>query len=349
MADGAARQAELAGTEETGMNSLPQTVEFDVDDEETFVPALGDTHSARAKMILKAHPEIRGLIGRNPWTAAITALYVSVQLGLAAVFGWAGLSWWWLALIVAYGFGAFLNHALYVVIHDATHNLIFRSRFANRLVLLAADLPSVLPGGMGFRSCHLAHHSHLGEMDRDTDIPSDWEARLVGHSAWRKALWFLFFPVFQLLRVTRVRGVVPTDGWAVANYAANAAVAFGLAYAFGWNAVVYLFASFWFALSLHPLGARWVQEHFTGDEQHDTANYYGPLNGIALNIGYHNEHHDFPSIPWNRLPEVTRMAPEFYLTLPSHRSWTKLLLTFILDPKQSLWTRTVRPEPASAG
>lgn len=328
------------------MTTIPHAVEFDIDREETFVPALGETHSARAKAILKSHPEIRGLIGRNPWTAAITAAYVGAQLAVALGFGLIGLSYWWLALIVAYGFGAFLNHALYVVIHDATHNLIFRSRLANRLVLLLADVPQVLPGGMGFRACHLAHHSHLGEMDGDTDIPHEWEARLVGHSTWRKALWFLFFPVFQALRVTRVQGVAAADRWVVANYVVNFGVAGLLAWLAGWNAVVYLFASFWFAISLHPLGARWVQEHFTGDEQHDTANYYGPLNGIALNIGYHNEHHDFPSIPWNRLPQVTRIAPEFYLTLPSHSSWTKLLIEFITDPKHSLWTRTVRPEDA---
>jgi len=330
------------------MTSTPRTVEFDADDEETFVPALGETHSARAKAILRAHPEIRALIGRNPWTAAITATYVGIQIALAVAFGWAGLSWWWLALIVAYGFGAFINHALYVIVHDATHNLIFRSRFANRLVLLLADVPQVLPGAMGFRACHLAHHSHLGEMDSDVDIPHEWEARLIGHSTWRKALWFLFFPAFQALRVTRAPGLVKADGWTIANYVVNFGAAALIGWLAGWNALVYLFASFWFAISLHPLGARWVQEHFTGDEQHDTADYYGPLNGIALNIGYHNEHHDFPSIPWNRLPEVTRMAPEFYLHLPRHTSWTRLLITFITDPRHSLWVRTVRPEARTA-
>ena len=38
---------------------------------------------------------------------------------------------------------------------------------------------------------------------------------------------------------------------------------------------------------------------FPGQETND---YYGWLNRIQLNIGYHNEHHDFPSVPWNRLP-----------------------------------------------
>ena len=40
---------------------------------------------------------------------------------------------------------------------------------------------------------------------------------------------------------------------------------------------------------------------------------YGRLAAVAtLNLTYHCEHHDFPGVPWNRLPEVRRLAPEFY-------------------------------------
>jgi sphingolipid delta-4 desaturase len=64
-----------------------------------------------------------------------------------------------------------------------------------------------------------------------------------------------------------------------------------------------------------------------------------------LNVGYHNEHHDFPSIPWNRLPAIKKAAPEAYDTLYYHPSWTKLLLRFIFDPSLSLRTRYVRESP----
>ena len=112
----------------------------------------------------------------------------------------------------------------------------------------------------------------------------------------------------------------------------------------GPNAVFYLVLSFFFGLGLHPVGARWIQEHYTTDGGQETHSYYGPLNKVALNMGYHNEHHDFPSIPWNRLPALKKMAPEYYDTLESHASWSKLVFQFIFNPEYSLYSRVRRAE-----
>lgn len=32
----------------------------------------------------------------------------------------------------------------------------------------------------------------------------------------------------------------------------------------------------------------------------------------SANLTYHVEHHDFPTCPWNRLPQIRQNAPEFY-------------------------------------
>ena len=76
----------------------------------------------------------------------------------------------------------------------------------------------------------------------------------------------------------------------------------------------------------------------------ETYSYYGPLNTIAFNVGYHNEHHDLPSVPWNRLPELRKRAPEFYNTLKAHRSWTLLFFRFLFDPSITLHSRMLRAD-----
>ncbi|PNG27096.1 fatty acid desaturase [Methylocella silvestris] len=313
-------------------------------------------HPIRRRAILAAHPEVAQLVGYDPLTGVITAAVVALQVAIAAYMGSLGLGHWWVALIIAFCVGAFANHAMFVVIHDACHNAIFKGPVWNKWAGILADLPNGVPTAMGFRYYHIKHHSHLGDYDYDADLPSHWEARTFGHSWYGKATWMFFFAAFQLARLGRLRGTVPMWGrWTFINAACVILFDVAILLAFGPNALLYLLASFWFSVGgLHPLGARWVQEHFTDDPAQETFDYYGPLNFVALNIGYHNEHHDFPDIPWRRLPELKRMAPEFYNGLKTHKSWAGLLVKFIFDPAYTLYTRVDRsaankPAAAKAG
>lgn len=75
----------------------------------------------------------------------------------------------------------------------------------------------------------------------------------------------------------------------------------------------------------------------------ETCSYYGPLNWVTFNVGYHVEHHDFPSIPGSRLPMLAEIAPEFYKNLNYHTSWAYVLWQYITDPKVGPSARVRRP------
>jgi sphingolipid 4-desaturase/C4-monooxygenase len=303
------------------------------------------THRQRAKKILVAHPDVRKLFGRNQWSALWTVLLVGLQvaigIGLAVID-----APWWAIIVAAYAFGAFVNHALFVLIHDYTHNVVFKTAKANRLGSIFANIAIVFPAAIGFRNHHLLHHKHLGVSGLDADVPTLSEARWVGNSWWRKTFWLgMFWAVQALVRPATVKVIRTVDGWVVFNALVMAAAMAPIVWFLGWRVVAYLFMSTLFCLGVHPLGARSIQEHYVFEEGQETYSYYGPLNKLSFNMGYHNEHHDFPQVPWSRLPEVRAAAPEFYDHLYHHRSWTRLLFHFIFNRGFRLHNRIVRPMP----
>ncbi len=298
-----------------------------------------EPHRERTKGLLKQHPEARDLIGRNPYSVLLIVAVVGVQTALAIL---ANGQPWWVILLVAYGVGAFANHCLFVLIHECAHNLLFRNKAANILAGILADMPNVVPSSVSFRSYHLKHHSFQGDYYLDADLASRWEAKLIGSSFIGKALWLLFFPVFQALRPPRLKEIKFANAWTFLNWIAVFGFDALLLMFVGPMAFLYLVLSFAFSIGLHPLGARWIQEHYLTAPPQETYSYYGFLNIVALNVGYHNEHHDLPSVPWNRLPRLKAIAPEWYDSLVSHRSWVRLFWRFLSDPHLSLFSRMVR-------
>lgn len=298
-----------------------------------------EPHIKRTKEIIKKYPEIKNLMGRNPNTFLYILGIVILQLGIAVLLREQS---WWVILLAAYAIGAFANHALFVLIHECTHNMVFQSRVANMWAGILCDLPNVLPSSVQFRKYHLKHHAFQGHYDIDGDIPSVWEAKLIGNSFFGKAIWLLLFPIFQLTRPPRLREIQFSSLWVWIDLVVVLAFDIVLIYFFGLMPILYLTSSFFFSVGLHPLGGRWIQEHNLVDGDQETYSYYGWLNKLAFNVGYHNEHHDFSYVPWNKLPEIKRIAPEFYDNLTYHTSWGKLVWKFLTDKELSLFSRTIR-------
>jgi sphingolipid delta-4 desaturase len=213
---------------------------------------------------------------------------------------------------------------------------------------MVANLPIIFPSAISFRIFHIKHHLYQGELDRDADLPRQFEVDWVGNSSIKKAIWYLCYFLPQMFRVPCLKGIQIFNRWVALNWVTEVTFLVAVTYFTGWGAFAYLALSSIFSIGLHPVGARWIQEHFVVHEKQETYSYYGPLNKVAFNVGYHNEHHDLMRVPWSRLPQVRAAAPEMYDTLYYHMSWSGLLVRFIMDPKLGLFSRVTRPAAANA-
>jgi sphingolipid delta-4 desaturase len=279
------------------------------------------------------------MFGFSYLTAAVMLMIVAAQLVIAWGVARAHLGAGWIVLL-AYVVGATLNHWAGMGIHEASHDLVARHELANRALAMVANIPIVFPSAMSFRRHHLRHHSHLGIVGEDNDLAMALEIRWVGRSPWRKLVWLAFYPFFATL----ARGFIrKPDRWEVANIAFSIACLPALWALVGGTGVGYLALSTFFGYGLlHPTAAHFIHEHYIWKKGQETYSYYGALNWVNFNVGYHNEHHDLMWIPCWRLPRLRAMAPELYDPLLAHRSWTWVLWHFVTNREVGHDSRIVR-------
>ena len=201
----------------------------------------------------------------------------------------------------------------------------------NRVLSIWTNLPLVVPMAITLEKYHADHHRFLGEAAVDADVPVRFETRFFHHPL-TKLVWLILHPTLYAARPL-FKNSKPLSLWEVVNALCQVLFDAFVLHVFGVKALVYLLSGTVFGLSLHPLTSRYFSEHYFLAGRGPTQSYYGPLNWVLFNTGYHNEHHDFPYVPYSRLPEVKRLAPEFYDHLPHHTSWIKVMWDFLFDPK----------------
>jgi len=333
-------------------SGLPKTIgvgpmkqeEYNPKDEYIRVDSV-QQHWIRRKLISEKYPEVLNF----PATYLPSAFYV---LGLVSSLVLTAKllenSSVWLILVVAYIFGATASHALWVLIHELTHDLVFEGSFMNSVFLLIADLPHIVPAGVSFRHFHRLHHSFLNETYTDPDVPVPFENQFFGHTVVGKAIWFCFYSVVIALRSVfyPLKNQSPFSMWLVANYIANITFTYTVYQFVGNYGMLFLVLSSLMSVGflLHPLGARWIAEHFavTQSEQ-ETYSTYGIINTLGFNIGYHNEHHDFVRVPYVYLPKITNIASEYYTKgLKYHTSYWRVLYEFLNQDGFTFNSRVVR-------
>lgn len=279
-------------------------------------------------------PEVRRLSAVSNWRSArIIALQWAMILGAGALAIWSDN---WLVYVLAMPVIGSRQQALGILVHDATHYLLFSNRTANDLL---SDLLCGFPVNISttrYRYTHFRHHRFTNsEHDPDWVLQQqdpDWR--------WpknrREALVLFFRCVFAL---NAHRAAKAANLWSPFTHLLDP---LGPAYPLRCR-VLYLASSaviwvmlikigiFWPALILWAVPAltmlnvtnrmRATAEHILTPNTHELDSTRTVIPSLwerffisPLNINYHLEHHLFPSVPACNLGRLHRllMQDPFY-------------------------------------
>ena len=313
-----------------------------------------EPHATRRKQILAKYPEIKELYGPDIRLLPMILGIITCQLSLCLYANSAFTSgdehvpnWKWLFL--AYSIGGTLTHWLSLGNHELSHNLCFKTTKYNEWLGCLANCAQGIPSAITFKRYHMEHHYYQGDDIRDVDIPSKWEGEVFTNT-FMKIIWVFLQPAFYALRPVFVYPKPPTFE-EILNI--GVVITFDLlwAYNFGISAVLFNITSTLLGMGLHPVAGHFISEHYifanntkNGDAPQETYSYYGILNLVAFNVGYHNEHHDFPRIPGFKLPLVKQIASEFYEPLHSYESWSGVIYNYIMRSDIGPYSRVKRAD-----
>ena len=224
------------------------------------------------------------------------------------------------------------QHALLILGHDASHYRILPTRWQNDLFSNLFMMWPTFASVEGFRKFHATHHQY-------TNLPDDGNRHIwYTHDAagelapdWQfpktktgLALILLRRAAFLTGLFWIVRGLVgstliPSPGWmGAARFGFYASLAGALTY-FGWWSyfLLYWIVPFctWHIAAQY---ARLICEHSaveSKEEEYAITRTTIPtrLESILVlprNVGFHLEHHWYPSVPWYRLPELHQALME---------------------------------------
>jgi fatty acid desaturase len=262
---------------------------------------------------------------RSTLAVAQTFLSLAVVIGLAVAF------WSWWAAAIAVVLIAPLQHALFVLAHDAAHYRLYETRWLNDAVgRLCGTIAGV--SMCTYRVIHRLHHNHLyGAQDPDIALHGGYPRGkaylakklakdLAGLTAFKTFSYFFGAPSLNTETgkaerplddtSSRLRAAARRDRWTVLGFHVVAPV---VAFATGWG---WQYVVLWMLPLVTVLQAilrlRAICEHGA------VTDYGSPLTAARTNlaplwvryamfphhVNYHVEHHLYPAVPHYNLPRL---------------------------------------------
>jgi fatty acid desaturase len=268
--------------------------------------------------------ELRALSELDDGRAALVIAGQWVGILAALAIGILVPSWWVWALLVPW-IGA-RQSAMTVIVHDAVHYRLFRNRFLNDTVANVLCGWPVFVSVESFRIYHGDHHRFLNAAgDGNRFLWSTHDAEGVQRPEWRYPATRAQLAWRLLLRSAgptglwwMVRGLLATfrlQAPPLAKVAKLSFYALGAAALTGWHLWPTFFWYWAFPFCTWQIFIQYVRlicEHSAvpsapgeyGATRTTIPGLFGSLFVIPLNIGYHVEHHWYPSVPQYRLPEL---------------------------------------------
>jgi len=302
-----------------------------------------EPHRKRKHVILQKYPKLKYLYGHDYQTLWITIFCVLNQILLAVMFTtcWKDVHWAYFVL-TAFAVGGTITHMIGAILHETCHNLVCKTPIGNRITGMLANVCIPFPIAASFKRYHLEHHTWQGVEGKDPDLPIDAELSLIKGNWLLKILWMSNYAFLYVMRGA-VNGKKPNK-WEIYNWMSCIVTNYIILRYCGGRGLLYLFLSLYLGYGIHPGAAHFIAEHYSFEDGQETFSVYSPFNWIMLNLGFHNEHHDFVAVPWTRLPLITKIASDFYMTkeMKKHHSWLRVLWTFISSPQMGPQSRITR-------
>jgi fatty acid desaturase len=253
----------------------------------------------------------------NPWgnglrLATFAALYA---LGAGAAIRAAGVvtaPWQWPLLLPAYLLAAAALHGISLFTHEAVHGTLSRRRWWNDTLGALCAMP-VLQNCTAYRVLHLRHHRHLGE-ENDPDhyanyarwtwmiFIMNWLRLLVGYPVYVVAIPILGFKHGTARERVGIVAEVAATSLAVWAILASPVPMAWLVH--GWLIPMLLINTM---VNIRGMSQHTLLDH-SDDEVRGTRTILTNrvVRFFMCNENYHLEHHLYPRVPWNHLPEVHR-------------------------------------------
>jgi fatty acid desaturase len=290
--------------------------------------------------------EIAQLTARSDWMGWRALLFTWGVIGLtfAALARWPYLLTWLVALVVLGG----RQLSLAIMMHDAAHGTLFKTRWLNDVLADYACGSAVGVDIRRYRQHHLVHHSKTGtEADTDRSLAAPFPATraslarkflrdLSGISGLKREYGLLLMHA-GVLRWTVASDVVrlPHDGRTWRDYLRDFArnmwkpltmhlLLLGLLWAAGHPALYLAWIGAYLTTYSLFMRIRSMAEHACTEQSTDMlrntrstrAGLLARATVAPLRVNHHIEHHLMPAVPYFQLPTMHRMLRERGIVAP---------------------------------